>query len=105
MKSGTLDLHLDEDDVENTLLRQKILKRLKYGVIPSLQELTIITKEIIEEDLERLISKTVDPNKSDYGVLTGIQIHGPRNQTFIQPSKTYCKVNGKHNEIDIYTPE
>jgi hypothetical protein len=105
MKAGSLDLHLDEDDVENSVIRQRILKRLKYGVIPSLQELTIISKEIIEEDLERLISKTVDPKKSDYGVLTGIQIHGPSNQTFIQPSLSYCKVNGKHNDIDIHSPE
>jgi Limiting CO2-inducible proteins B/C beta carbonyic anhydrases len=34
-----------------------------------------VAERTITDDLEFLISKTVDPQKADYAVVTGVQIH------------------------------
>ena len=61
------------------------------------------------QDLEKLISKAVDPSKADYAVFTGIQIHNwsdkfeddEPNFEFIMPGKSYVVVQGKKKEIDL----
>jgi Limiting CO2-inducible proteins B/C beta carbonyic anhydrases len=39
-----------------------------------LVELTNVAERTITDDLEYLISHTVDPRKADYAVVTGIQV-------------------------------
>ena len=38
-------------------------------------DITKVAERTISDDLEYLISKTVDTNKADYAVVTGVQIH------------------------------
>ena len=61
------------------------------------------------QDLEKLISKAVDPAKADYAVFTGVQIHNwsdrfeddEPNLEFIMPGKAYVVIQGKQTAIDL----
>lgn len=92
-------MDLDTEDIEYTMLKQRLFKKIKFGQVPSLVELTKIALATIEEDLEKLIKSTVDVKKCYYGVLTGVQIHGDNDTTFIWPSKMYCVINEKKHDL------
>ncbi|MDY0002965.1 MAG: hypothetical protein RBU30_16820 [Polyangia bacterium] len=91
-------LELDPDDLEQSLLKQRLLSRIPYGEVPDIVGLTQIAQDTIFADLERYISLTVEPTKCAYGVMTGILIHGPDHQDWIWPSTSYALVeNVKHS--------
>jgi hypothetical protein len=98
--TGKLHIKIDEEDIEESLLKRRLLKEITYGDIPSLIELTKITRKVIQEDLEHAIDKVVDMKKSDYAVLTGIQIHAP-DANYIWPADSYVVVDGKKQELKI----
>jgi hypothetical protein len=78
----------------------KKAKEITYGDIPSLLELTKIARKVIQEDFELAIGKIVDVSKSDYTVLTGIQIHAP-DANYIWPADSYVVIDGKKQELKI----
>ena len=98
--TGKLHIKIDEEDIEESLLKRRLIKEISYGDIPSLLELTHIARKVIQEDLEHAIGKVVDTSKSDYAMLTGIQIHAP-DGNYIWPSESYVVANGKRKEITI----
>jgi signal recognition particle GTPase len=92
---GHIDLELDKHDIEMSILKQRILKRIKFGEVPSLIELTKAALEIIEKDLVELIHEShINVKKSNYVVVTGIQIHRDT-EMYIYPSQFYSCINGK----------
>ena len=99
LKGGEVGL-IDYDDIEYSLIRMRLLREIPYGYVPDLLELTKITLKAIQADLKTTISKVVDTNKSDYAVITGIQIHGP-DANYVWPAEYYAIVNGKKQEITI----
>lgn len=101
LTSGSLRLELDPDDLEQSFLKPRLLRKLTYGQVPSLVDLTKIAQTTILEDLERMINYTVDTTRNHYAVLTGIQIHGPEEKTFVCPSVMYVVVNGKRQELAL----
>lgn len=105
INSGHLDLKLDFDDIEQSILKGKIFDKMKYGKKPDLVEITKITHEIILEDLERLIS-VVHKNKKnvDYAVLTGIMIHGPNETNFVFPQNFYSVQSNDHQKTVLNLP-
>jgi hypothetical protein len=98
--SGKLHIKIDEEDIEESLIKRRLIKEITYGDIPSLLELTKITRKVIQEDLEHAIGKVVDTTKSDYAVLTGIQIHAP-DANYIWPADSYVVMNGEKKELKI----
>jgi len=98
---GRLNLSLDADDIEQSLLKQRLFRRIRYGDTPDLVSLTRLARQTIQEDLERGISLTVNPAHSDYAVLTGIQIHGSEGRNFIWPGAMYAVVQGERREISV----
>ena len=98
--SGKLHIKIDEEDIEESLMKRRLIKEITYGDIPSLLELTKITRKVIQEDLEHAISKIVDTSKSDYAVLTGIQIHAP-DANYIWPADSYVVMNGESIVLKI----
>jgi len=66
--------------------------------VPDLLELTKITQKVIQKDLENALNALVDTNKSDYAILTGIQIHGP-DENYIWPASCYAVVNREKIEL------
>jgi hypothetical protein len=101
LASGRLDLRLDPYDVEQSLLKHRLLRRVRYGDVPDLVSLTRITYEVLVADLEEMIAQVVDTGRSDYAVLSGIQIHGPDNRDFVWPGVLYAVVNGKKQELTL----
>lgn len=94
LANGALELALDPDDLEQSILKQHLLRKLKYGEVPNLLSLTRIAHAVIVEELERMIRLTVDPMRSDYGLFTGIQIHAPEGRHFVWPGTAYAVLNG-----------
>lgn len=96
LESGFINLETDPSDIEFTLLKQKLLKRIKLfsGEVPSVKKLTYFAYEAILEDLEKLIEQVVDPKFADYAVLTGIQVHSPGGASYIWEGETYTCING-----------
>jgi len=70
------------------------------GKVPDLLELTRITQAAIQTDLENTIKKVVNTNKSDYAVITGIQIHGPE-VNYVWPAECYAVVNGNKIQLKV----
>ena len=98
--TGKLHIKIDEEDIEESLLKRRLIKEITYGDIPSLIELTKITRKVVQEDLEHAIGKVVDTSKSDYAMFTGIQIHAP-DANYIWPADSYVITNGEKVEIKI----
>lgn len=101
LASGHLSLTLDPDDVEQSLLKQRLFKKIQYGQVPDLVTLTQLAHAAILEDLERMISLTVDPVRNDYAVLTGIQIHGPQGSNYVWPGALYALVDGQYRRLSL----
>ena len=96
---GTVNLDLNQDDLEHSLLTQRLEGKFGLGEVPDLVTLTKITQQIIKEDLERMIQLTVDPNTTDYAVFTGVQIHGPAHKDWIWVETSYVLVDGVKNHL------
>lgn len=100
LRKGKLHITIDEEDIEESLLKRRLLTEIPYGQIPDLIELTKITRKVIQLDIERAIEKVVDTKKSDYAIITGIQIHAP-DGNYIWPAECYAVVNGVRQEIAL----
>ena len=72
-------------------------------------DVTKVAERTISDDLEFLISKTVNTDKADYAVITGVQIHNwayefeddSPNMEFVYPTSAYVVVNGTKTHIDL----
>lgn len=100
LKNGKLNLFLDYEDIELSLIKNRLLKEMLYGHVPDLLELTKITLKVIKEDFEGALKKTVDIKHSDYAFITGIQIHGP-NENFISPYESYVFIDGEKKVLNF----
>lgn len=100
LHEGKLLIKLDEEDIEESLLKRRLLREIPYGHVPDLIELTKITRKVIQEDLEHIIEKVVDTSKSDYALFSGIQIHAP-DANYIWPADSYAVIDGKRLELKI----
>lgn len=100
LHQGKLLIKLDEEDIEESLLKRRLLREIPYGHLPDLIELTKITRKVIQEDLEHIIGQVVDTSKSDYAVFTGIQIHAP-DANYIWPADSYVVIDKEQRELKI----
>ncbi len=99
MLDGELSLKLDQDDIEQSLLKQRLHRKIRQDEVPDLASLTKIAYEVILEDLENMVGLTIDASVSDYAVLSGIQIHGPDEEQYIWPGASYVVKNGKREAL------
>ncbi len=92
---------MDLQDIEQTIIRQRILSTLTYGEKPNLIEITKLAAQIISSDVEKLL-ETLDRSAFKYAVMTGIQIHGPLGTHWIYPQDFYVVGSDLPNgKIDI----
>ena len=101
MLSGSLDLDFNLDDIEQSLLKQHLFKKIRYGEVPGILELTQITHETILADLERMINLTVNTDVSHYAVFTGIQIHGANGEQFVSPGTSYTVIKNQRTDCKL----
>ena len=100
LHQGKLLIKLDEEDIEESLLKRRLLREIPYGHLPDLIELTKMTRKVVQEDLEHIIGKVVDTGKSDYAVFTGIQIHAP-DANYIWPADSYVVLDGTKKDLKV----
>ncbi|KAI3429492.1 hypothetical protein D9Q98_005581 [Chlorella vulgaris] len=101
---------------EYSILKQRIARRLRHeghtdqsvrGL--SLTQLTQVAERTITDDLEHLISQSVDPAQADYAVITGVQVHNwskdfeddSPNLEFVAPTAVYVVVDGQTTHLDL----
>jgi len=105
--TGHVKTGLEMDDIEYTLMKQRLLDYIPYGSKPDLVELTKAAMEVIREDLERLISKKVDTKHADYVVAVGVQVHGPHwlaqrtDMDYVWLHTLYSVIDGKRQEMTL----
>ena len=93
LRLGHLQLIMDMQDVEQSIIRQKILFSIPYGNKPDLVGMTKLASEIIAQDVDLLLS-SLGSSVFHYAVLAGIQIHGPLDTHLVYPQEFY--VVGSH---------
>jgi hypothetical protein len=102
----------DASDPEFTILKQRLASRIKQeGLDPkdmTLVDMTSLAERTITADLEGLVKQTVDPNVSDYAVITGVHVHNWANEgtgvptlEWIAPVIMYIVVDGKRTTINL----
>ncbi|EFN54502.1 hypothetical protein CHLNCDRAFT_8980, partial [Chlorella variabilis] len=106
----------DFADPEMSVLKQRIARRLFHegATDESVQGLTLVdvtkvAERTISDDLEHLISQTVDTSKADYAVITGVQVHNwayefeddSPNLEFVASTSVYVVVDGVKAHLDI----
>ncbi len=94
---GRLNIELDMEDIEQSLLKQRLLTKIPYGEIPDLVKLTQITYRVIVEDFQHMVKLTVNPAANDYAILSGIQIHGPECAQYVWPGEMYVMKAGERS--------
>lgn len=88
LQSGHLQLTMDLQDLEQSIIRQKMISAIQYGDKPDLVEMTKLASQIIAQDVDQLLSP-LDSSVFHYAALTGIQIHGPLDTHWIYPGNFY----------------
>lgn len=94
LKSGHFNMFLDLEDLEESLIRQKILSHVKYGAKPDLIRMTKLACNIISMDTKKLLLNNLNSQVFNYAVMTGIMIHGPLDTNWVYPRNFY--VVGAH---------
>ncbi|MCP4444287.1 MAG: hypothetical protein GY811_02940 [Myxococcales bacterium] len=107
-RTGTLDLSVNNDNIEYSLLKQHLTPRLLGKGLDTdsldIATLTLAMSNLITDDLERMIELTVDKEVADYGVLTGVQIHRPISGSMVWINKGYVCVEGERRELELELP-
>jgi hypothetical protein len=104
LSQGLVGLELNQDDLEQSLLKQRLFRKIRYGEIPDLVALTKVAHTVIQEELERMIHLTTESASFPYAVFTGIQIHGPLNQMWIWLSTSYVVIEGLRENLPEICP-
>ncbi|GAA6615641.1 hypothetical protein [Scytonema sp. NUACC26] len=100
LELGCLNLETDMQDIEQSIVRQKIISTLQYGAKPDLVEITKLACQIISKDLEKLL-RTLNSSVFNYAVMTGIQIHGPLETQWVYPQNFYVIGSEGKKVIDL----
>lgn len=100
LSEGKLNLSMDDMDIEQNLLKRRLLREIPYGHVPDLLELTKITQRVVQKDIEYALNSIVDRRKSDYAVISGVQIHGPEHN-YVWVASSYAVVNEVMEKIEI----
>lgn len=100
LEAGDVDQTLDVDDLEQSWLVQRLAAALPFGELPDLVGLTKLAADVIAADLQQLIDAVVNEAKSNYVLLTGVQIHTPDSE-LIWPTGGLALVGGKRQPLGM----
>lgn len=101
LESGQVNSEVDPYDLEMSLMRQRLLRSITYGTVPSIAELTAITRDVILDDLGRTAARMHSWSGADIGVFSGIHIH-TSDGDYVQPGHSSVRVAGSgDNPVDI----
>jgi hypothetical protein len=100
LAEGVLNTDLDQYDVEMSLTRQRLTRELRYGVVPSVVEITTIARDAILDDLLHIGELVPAWGEADVAVFSGIQIHTAHGD-HIQPGRSFLRRGGTGEEIPL----
>jgi limiting CO2-inducible B/C-like protein len=98
---GRLDVDLDPADLEQSLLKQRLLRAITYGDVPDLVSLTRLARDVIYDDLLELVSQLEHGADTDVAVISGVQVHGPAGSGFVAPGRAFAHVGRDRAEHDL----
>ena len=99
--AGEMSLDLDPEDMEQSILRQRLARELSADTEHNLKEVTHLAQRAGLADLEALLAKVVDTSVADYAVFSGIHIHGPDHKEYISPATSYAVINGTKQLLQL----
>jgi hypothetical protein len=103
IKNRRINLQLDPNDMEMSLLKQQIMSHLDYGNEPTLVELTYAVHDCILSDVRRTAEAAVNLDTAEYVIVSGIQVHAGFSQTMFWPgSITKYTSEGETNLYEEY---
>jgi hypothetical protein len=76
-RGSRADQAVESDDIEMSLLWQRVAAHLEPGTTPSLVELTMLTRDLAVSDLERYIRLATADEPVDVAYISGIVVHLP----------------------------
>lgn len=85
MKSGHVDVRPDPVDLEQVMVKQKLLGKLPFGQVPSLVGLTKAALTATVEDVTAVLESVIEDN-ARYAIVSGVLIHGPDGNDFFWTS-------------------
>lgn len=92
--------------MEQSLLKQKLIKHIKFGHVPDLLELTWLAHKTSLMDLEKLIELVVVDKLAyvDYAVVSGVQIHTATKDYLWadEAGGCYCVVGGVKKPLHFF---
>ena len=99
--SGRLDVDLDPDDLEHSLLKQRLIRALPYGHVPDLVALTHLARDVILADLRELVHQLEHGVETDIAVISGVQVHGSDRRGFVAPGNAFVHVGRERVELPL----
>jgi hypothetical protein len=100
LANGELHPDLDQYDIEMSLTRQRLLRALRYGVVPSVVELTTLARDVILDDLMHIGDLVPAWGEADVAVFSGIQINTGTGD-HIQPGRSFLRRAGTTEDIPL----
>jgi hypothetical protein len=91
---------LDPHDLEQSLLRQRLIRETGWGETPDLVRLTEITRDVIAADLLDLARLVESDPQRDVAIFSGIVIHGPTSD-WISPGPALVHTGTSHREHQL----
>jgi len=102
LKNGRVNVMIDPNDVEMSLLKQQLMGHLQ-GRVPTLTELTYATHDCILQNVKRTAASAVDMDKCEYIIISGIQVHAAFSKNMFWPgSITKYSSKGEENLYKEY---
>jgi hypothetical protein len=97
--AGAPEPGLDPDDVEQSLLRQRLLGMIDAGEVPGLPALTELARRAAVEDMHRFIDLARGSEPVDVAYLSGIVVHLPEGVECVSAVQAEVVIDGEVIEL------
>lgn len=94
LEGDCLRLRHDPLDAEQSLLKARLMEVLPHDHRPDLAEITHAAHDVVRADLQAMVAELIDPATDCYALCTGVQIHGPGQQTWLWRGSGVAVVEG-----------
>ena len=102
LQNGRVGVQMNTMDMELTMMKQQLSEKIRYGYVPTLDELTKNAQQLIKSQMEGILSQMNLTGRTEYCFLSGVQIHGPDNADFFWPTDMYVvRLDGGRIDVDL----
>ena len=98
-EGASMDISLDPDDIEMSLVRQNVLGRLDYGFVPNVVDITYASHDCIVDQVKSTAEAVVNKEMCEYVIISGVQIHGALGKNFMWPGSINMYSNGVETDL------